>query len=108
MPCQNEFFFCQSTLGRPMVRRLALGSPYAKPSTAEDGLPHPTIRFHTAGLHSASIVAVHILRNATIGVGTTCRNNLRLLALGLKRLERRNRAQRVASVITTLAAHCFQ
>ena len=27
--------------GEPMVRCLALGSPYSKPSTAEDGLPQP-------------------------------------------------------------------
>jgi hypothetical protein len=39
-----------------MVRRLALGSPYSKPSTAEDGLPHPAIptnRF--AGIHAVSM-----------------------------------------------------
>jgi hypothetical protein len=28
-------------VGEPMVRCLALGSPYSKPSTAEDGLPQP-------------------------------------------------------------------
>jgi len=40
-----------------MVRRLALGSPYSKPSsaTAEDSLPHPTSRWRSAGLHLLSI-----------------------------------------------------
>ena len=36
------------------VRRLALGSPYSKPSTAEDGLPHPASP-PSPGSHDASI-----------------------------------------------------
>jgi len=38
-----------------MVRRLALGSPYSKPSTAEDILPHPTSQWRFDGLHLLSI-----------------------------------------------------
>jgi hypothetical protein len=33
--------FCQPMLCRQMIRRLALGSPYSKPSTAEDSLRTP-------------------------------------------------------------------
>jgi hypothetical protein len=45
-----------------MVRRLALGSPYSKPSTttAEDGLPHTAHSLSFAGQYFASIAAVHI------------------------------------------------
>jgi hypothetical protein len=34
-----------------MVRRLALGTAYSKPSTAEDGLLHPANRWRIAGQH---------------------------------------------------------
>lgn len=46
-----------------MVRRLALGSPYSKPSTAtaEDGLPNPASRPRFAGLLAVSIVAALML-----------------------------------------------
>jgi hypothetical protein len=39
-------------LRQPMARRSALGSPYSKPSTAEDGLPLPANRQRFAGLLS--------------------------------------------------------
>ena len=43
----------QPMLGQLMVRRLALGSPYSKPSTAtaEDSLPHPASQCRSARLH---------------------------------------------------------
>ena len=47
-----------------MIRRLALGIPYSKPSTAEDSLPHPASRRRFAGLYEASIGAVRALCNA--------------------------------------------
>ena len=34
----------RNILRQIMVRRLALGSPYSKPSTAEDGLPQPGMK----------------------------------------------------------------
>ncbi len=48
---------CQILIRQITVRRLALGSPYSKPSTAtaEDGLLHPTIRPCLAGLYGVSI-----------------------------------------------------
>ena len=39
LTCQS--LTCQDMVCHNMVRRLALGSPYSKPSTAEDGLRHP-------------------------------------------------------------------
>jgi len=61
----------QATFGRSMVRhfmlrRLALGCPYSKPSTAEDGLRHPASRRRLAGLYLVSIAAVQGLRNAAL------------------------------------------
>jgi hypothetical protein len=91
-----------------MVRRLALGSPYSKPSTAEDGLQHPAIRRRFTGLHEVSIAAAHYLRNAAIGLRTASRFTLCLLAIGLNPLERRNRAPDVAPVIAMLAANRLQ
>jgi len=47
----------QTLIRQTTVRRLALGSPYSKPSTAtaEDGLLHPAIRPCVAGLYRVSI-----------------------------------------------------
>src|SRR5450755_2839631 len=42
--------FRQIMTRETMVRRLALGSPYSKPSTAEDSLPYPARRQSSAGI----------------------------------------------------------
>src|SRR5580658_2270431 len=92
-----------------MVRRLALGSPYSKPSTAtaEDGLPHTAHSLSFAGQYFASIAAVHIsmqcgqarcLCDATIGL-CIARLGLRRFWSRLDPLERPNRTQSVSPVI---------
>ena len=60
---------CQTT-----THRLALGSPYSKPSaaTAEDSLPHLASRQRLAKLRSVSIAAAHALCNAAIGLRIAC------------------------------------
>jgi|SRR5208337_3472911 len=47
----------QTMIRQTTIRRLALGNPYSKPSTAtaEDGLLHPAIRPCLAGLYRLSI-----------------------------------------------------
>jgi hypothetical protein len=98
-----------------LVRRLALGCPYSKPSTAtaEDGLRHPASRRGCAGFYSVSIAAVDALRNAASGprTGRRCVLQhcvLQHLAPGLKGLQHRNHARDVDSQITTLAADRLQ
>jgi hypothetical protein len=93
-----------------LVRRLALGCPYLKPSTAtaEDGLRHPASRRRCAGFYSVSIAAVDALRNAASGPRTARRSVLQHLAPGLKWFQHRNHARDVDSQITTLAANGLQ
>jgi hypothetical protein len=96
---------CQTT-----IRRLALRSPYSKPSaaTAEDSLPHLASRQHLAKLHFVSIAVAHALCNAAIGLRIACRFTPWLLRIRRNPFERRNCAQNVASVITTLTADRLQ
>jgi hypothetical protein len=96
---------CQTT-----THRLALGSPYSKPSTAtaEDSLPRRASRQRLAKLHSVSIAAAHTLCNAAIGLRIACRFTPGLFTVGWNAFERWNCAQHVASVRATLAADRLQ
>ena len=99
---------CQPMLGQLMIRRLALGSPYSKPSiaTAEDSLPHPASRCRSASLDYASIAAVNALCNAAVGLRTAGRLTLRVFTIGT--FKRRNQAPDVAPVRATLTANRLQ
>ena len=57
-------------LRQPMARRSALGSPYSKPSTAEDGLPLPANRQRFAKLLSQYSLAAQPY--AMHGSGAIC------------------------------------
>jgi len=99
---------CQPMLGQLMIRRLALGSPYSKPSiaTAEDSLPHPASRCRFASLDYASIAAVNALCNAAVGLRTAGRLTLGVFTIGT--FKRRNQAPDVAPVRATLTANRLQ
>ena len=99
---------CQPMLGQLMIRRLALRSPYSKPSiaTAEDSLPHPASRCRFASLDSASIAAVNALCNAAVGLRTAGRLTLGVFTIGT--FKRRNHAPDVAPVRATLTANRLQ
>ena len=99
---------CQPMLGQLMIRRLALGSPYSKPSiaTAEDSLPHPASRCRSASLDYASIAAVNALCNAAVGLRTAGRLTLGVFTIGT--FKRRNQAPDVAPVRATLTANRLQ
>jgi hypothetical protein len=98
---------CQTT-----THRLALGSPYSKPSTAtatvEDSLPHLAGRQCLAKLHFVSIAVAHTLCNAAIGLRIARRFTSWLLRVGRNPFERRDCAQHVASVRATLTADRLQ
>ena len=87
-----------------MVRHPALGSPYSKPGTAEDGLPHPASQSRFAGLYQPSIAAVQTLCNAAIGLRIALRLPLCLPASP----GRRNCPPDIAPVIAALTANRLQ
>src|SRR5260370_18753847 len=96
---------CQPLPGQLMIRRLALGSPYSKPSTAtaEDSLPHPASGCRFASLHCASIAAVNALCNAAVVLRTAGRLTLRVFTIGT--FKRRNHTPEVAPLRATLTAN---
>jgi hypothetical protein len=91
-----------------MARRLALGSPYSKPSTAEDGLRTRQADDALPDLTQPSIAAVHALRNAAIGLRIAGRFALWVFALELIPFKHRNRAGDIAPMVATLTADRLQ
>ncbi len=98
----------QLMLWQSMVRRLALGSPHSKPSTAEDGLRTRPAKGASPASTSVSIVAGDTLCNAMAGLRAALRLALRRLAHHRRLFERRNCSPGVGSVITTLTTHRLQ
>ena len=111
-----------------MVRRLALGSPYSKPSTAtaEDSLPRPAQYSSFAGQSFVSIAAVHVVmqciprqlamqrddrslnRPAQSGTLSDRAQLARALELYATRKSGDNTAHNERPAITATEAHVFQ
>jgi hypothetical protein len=92
----------------PSGHRGGPGSPYSKPSTAEDALPHPARPRRHAGRLTVSIAALYALCNARVGVLGVRTLTPRLLVWRTRTHAGSNRSRHVASQITMAAANGLQ
>jgi hypothetical protein len=101
---------CRKPMFDPMIRRLALGSPYSKPSTAtaEDGLLRPASLRSSTGLYSVSIAAVIARCNATARLAGNRRLTLWRFTGRLRSFQHRDRAQDIRPAIAMVATNALQ